>query len=245
MHALGRLEHGLRRLLEGRLSRWLGARTQPVDLAKRMADHMDDHRVIGAGRVYVPNNYRAYLAPRTLADFAGTQSVLQEDLAAFLDAHARDRGYELVGRVRVSLLADPAVRGEDFRVEADLVDRAGGQPGPGQGTQAIPVPSPAPGAGSRGLVVLAGSRRFAVPASGVSHVGRSLDNDVILDHPSVSRKHARLTPRAGSWLLEDLDSTHGTYVNGRRVSASLVRPGDQLRLGAVLLHLEPDTEGRS
>jgi ABC transport system ATP-binding/permease protein len=60
---------------------------------------------------------------------------------------------------------------------------------------------------------------------------------VILDDASVSRHHARLTPRGRYWVLEDLDSSHGVFVNGRRVAASLLRPGDQVRIGGVMARL--------
>jgi hypothetical protein len=64
-------------------------------------------------------------------------------------------------------------------------------------------------------------------------VGRHDACDVMVGHPSVSRKHARLSFRDGHWVLRDLDSTNGTRVNGRRVGRCRLEPGDRLLLGSA------------
>jgi pSer/pThr/pTyr-binding forkhead associated (FHA) protein len=66
-------------------------------------------------------------------------------------------------------------------------------------------------------------------------LGRHGDCDVVLQHMSVSRRHARLSFRDGRWVLRDLDSTNGTRVNGRRVGRCRLEPGDRLRLGSTEL----------
>jgi FHA domain/Domain of unknown function (DUF1707) len=63
-------------------------------------------------------------------------------------------------------------------------------------------------------------------------IGRSSKCDFVLAHASVSRRHAQLRRGSdGSWVLEDLDSTNGTWVNGKRVNRAEVRPGDVIALG--------------
>ncbi len=64
-------------------------------------------------------------------------------------------------------------------------------------------------------------------------VGRHYACDVVMGHPSVSRKHARLSFRDGYWVLRDLDSTNGTRVNGKRVVRCRLDPGDRLSLGSA------------
>ena len=64
-------------------------------------------------------------------------------------------------------------------------------------------------------------------------VGRHDVCDVMVGHPTVSRRHARLTFRDGHWVLRDLDSTNGTRVNGRRVVRCRLEPGDRLSLGSA------------
>ncbi len=62
-------------------------------------------------------------------------------------------------------------------------------------------------------------------------IGRHHDCDVLLDDLSVSRRHARLFFRDGRWIVQDLDSTNGTRVNGSRVGRCALRPGDEVALG--------------
>ncbi len=66
-------------------------------------------------------------------------------------------------------------------------------------------------------------------------IGRELVNDIVISDADVSRKHARLLQQAEGWLVEDLASTNGTYVNGNRLSApQRLQPGDQIKLGETI-----------
>lgn len=69
-------------------------------------------------------------------------------------------------------------------------------------------------------------------------VGRTPDNDVAIDHPLISRHHARLVRTGSQWSVTDLGSTNGTYVNGQRVAAATpLRAGDVIDLGGSRLVL--------
>lgn len=96
---------------------------------------------------------------------------------------------------------------------------------------------------------LAGSRETGAPeeillaldwtgATGELVVGRHHACDVVLDEASVSRRHVRLVYRDGSWVLQDLESTNGTLVNGSLVGRCALRPGDQLVLGYARLRID-------
>lgn len=77
------------------------------------------------------------------------------------------------------------------------------------------------------------------PLSAVSSIGRSLRNTVSLDDESLSAEHALLSWREGTWWLEDLESTNGTFLNGARVTHTVpVTPGDIVEVGRVALRLE-------
>jgi pSer/pThr/pTyr-binding forkhead associated (FHA) protein len=66
-------------------------------------------------------------------------------------------------------------------------------------------------------------------------IGRELSNDIVISDADVSRKHARMVQQADSYLLEDLGSTNGTFVNGLRLTApQLLKPGDRVRLGETV-----------
>lgn len=68
-------------------------------------------------------------------------------------------------------------------------------------------------------------------------VGRTEGNDVILNHPSVSRKHARFEPRDSHWWVVDLKSTNGVKLNGNLITEAQVTPGDKIHIGSVQLEI--------
>jgi hypothetical protein len=71
-------------------------------------------------------------------------------------------------------------------------------------------------------------------------IGRQ-DADLVVEDPEVSRRHAVLRRSGGSVVVEDLDSTNGTFVNGERIRGPIkVGPGDQVRVGRTTLEIEPD-----
>jgi len=71
-------------------------------------------------------------------------------------------------------------------------------------------------------------------------IGRE-DGDLVLDDPEVSRRHAMLRRSGESVVVEDLDSTNGTFVNGERIRSPItVGPGDRVRVGGTTLAIEPD-----
>jgi len=63
-------------------------------------------------------------------------------------------------------------------------------------------------------------------------VGRDRTCQVVLSHPAVSRRHARITLSGNAYVLEDLKSANGTYVNNTRVERVKLKPGDIVRFGA-------------
>ena len=69
-------------------------------------------------------------------------------------------------------------------------------------------------------------------------VGRTEGNDLILNHPSVSRKHARFEPRDNRWWVVDLKSTNGVKVNGNLVTEAQVGSGDVIHIGSVQLDMK-------
>ncbi len=74
-------------------------------------------------------------------------------------------------------------------------------------------------------------------------IGRDPMSDVAIDDPRVSRHHAELVHDDGGWSLADSGSANGTFLNGARVSATAVHPGDRIRVGdteLVLTGLQPD-----
>ena len=75
-------------------------------------------------------------------------------------------------------------------------------------------------------------------------LGRHPRADLVIDNPGVSREHARLFQRGEAVLLADLNSSNGTFLNGKKVSRAELKAGDEIRLGRALLIVESCGAGR-
>jgi len=69
-------------------------------------------------------------------------------------------------------------------------------------------------------------------------IGRVEDNSFPITEPSVSSHHCEVLMRGPEVVVKDLNSTNGTYINGEKVSESVLKPGQILRLGQVEMRLE-------
>jgi pSer/pThr/pTyr-binding forkhead associated (FHA) protein len=123
---------------------------------------------------------------------------------------------------------------------ARLSDTLMGMPQPLPGPSVTPTqPQAAPLAS---LLVRSGAmkgRRLAVKVP-VVNIGRADFNDVVISDPSVSTSHAKLQRRDDIWMLSDLGSTNGTFVEGERLSGEVpLGPGTTVKFGEVAVLFEP------
>ncbi|HXE56857.1 MAG TPA: FHA domain-containing protein, partial [Gemmatimonadales bacterium] len=140
-----------------------------------------------------------------------------------------------VGAAEFRFHAEAMPAGAEYRLNATTAQPAVAQP-------AVAQP-----AGSR-VVTLASLLARSGPLKGqrfpvrvpVANVGRADYNDVVIPDPSVSGAHAKLQRREGVWILTDLGSTNGTFVNGERLEEETpLGPGDTIALGEVAFLFEP------
>jgi hypothetical protein len=77
---------------------------------------------------------------------------------------------------------------------------------------------------------------------GVTNIGRRQDNDLIINDPHVSRLHAQIRSSRAQYVIFDLNSSGGTFINGQRVDQRLLKPGDVISLaGVTLIYIEDDS----
>lgn len=79
---------------------------------------------------------------------------------------------------------------------------------------------------------------FRLRSGAIKTIGRAARADFIVDRALVSRLHCRLTAGDEKLEVQDLASTNGTFVNGKRVERAQVASGDRLRLGRIELTVE-------
>jgi hypothetical protein len=242
MGILQRVEAFLERLFEAPAGR-LGARLQPVSLAKRIERAMDTTKSFRQDGVIVPNEFDLHLHPSDFATFASYRSALEDDLAHGVLTRARHEHYTLVARPHVRLISDTGVSRGDVRVAAMVVDDGGDHLRPD-----TPMPvttdtvvlaaqeASAPESARRAFLLVATDGQAPVQfdlGGPLITVGRASDNDVIVDDPLVSRHHCQLKLQHGAYGFVDLGSRNGSTVNGQPVQEVALGPGDLVRIGST------------
>jgi hypothetical protein len=250
------IEQKIESLFEGIFGRAFRANVQPVELARKLAKEMDDHRTVSVSRVYVPNEYTVYLSPVDHEQFEAYEESLRDELQEYLAEHARRENYALLTAPRVGLETDDDLALGEFGIATRMVQPAHGrdaEPGmdvePGATmiykpkvatpTEAV---SPTDLGLQRELVFLEeDTKRHEITRRRIV-IGRSRDCDVQLADPNVSRRHAELRQEGASYWLVDLGSTNGVEVNGKRVKRAKLRDGDAFTVGATELVFRRERE---
>jgi pSer/pThr/pTyr-binding forkhead associated (FHA) protein len=87
--------------------------------------------------------------------------------------------------------------------------------------------------------LIVNSEVFAIN-SGLTNIGRKLDNHIVLNDPRISRNHVQIRIVDNQYVLLDLNSTGGTTVNGKKVSKSVLYSGDSISLAGVSIKFVQD-----
>lgn len=249
MSALQRFEDFVERMVEGSITRLFRSPIQPVEIERRLVRVMETQPTISAGRTYVPNRYRVQLHPTDYKAVAPQRALWEREIAEFIIGICQERNYTLVSRPIVTITDSAETPRRGIHIVATLQASATEgldelEQGPIQPTAAIPVVRPQAGADRRGagatppsvcLQVLNGDMagaelRFTRP---LITLGRELDNDAVIEDTRVSRHHAQLLFQHGRYILRDLGSTNGTFVNAQPIQTMMLTSGDRLSLGGV------------
>ena len=238
-----RVEAFVSRVIEGWSARLFGAKLQPVQIAKRLIRAMESHQTISLSKTFVPNSYVVSLGPTDFAQFEQYRKSLERDLAETLLGAARERSFTLLAYPSVELERDDDMPPGDIRVSCAMVDASGDE---------VAADPKALGAVESGHTMVLDREallkdRPRAPRASIEQrdapavplgpdpvlIGRDPQNDVVLDDRRVSRKHAEVRLRLGRYTLYDLQSTNGTYVNGRRVAEKVLEDGDKISIGGL------------
>src|SRR5881296_4410755 len=235
------------RFIEGWSARLFGAKLQPVQIAKRVIRAMEAHQTISLSKTFVPNSYVVSLSPSDFAQFEQFRRSLEQDLSEAVLGAARDRNYTLLAYPTVEIERDEDLPPGDMRVSCALVDASGDEvssdpkalgaveSGHTMVLDREKLLREKPRAPKASVEVTSGERSSVQLGPEPLLLGRDQQNDVELDDPRVSRKHAEIRLRLGRYTLYDLQSTNGTYVNGRRVAEKVLDDGDKISVGGLEL----------
>ncbi len=223
-------------LVEGTLARLLPGRLEPVDLQRHLLRTLEDTAAQGTPAV----SYTVRLHRDDVAHLLRAHPGLTTDLAAAIVQAARQAHITLPSHPEVLVLPD-----EHLHPRSLIVTGEAARPGL-TATGSVQARSEADASATAlppAFLVLDGERTVPLRQAVVS-LGRRLDNDIILEHTSVSRVHAQLRLRFGRYVVYDLGSSGGTFVNDQRVQECLLKPGDVLRLAGVSVIYGEDQAAR-
>ena len=160
MSVLRTIESKIEGLFEGIFGRAFRTHVQPVELARKLAKEMDEHRSVSVSRVYVPNEYTVYLSTADRQQFASYEGSLVGELQEYLTEHARREAYALLTPPRVRFAIDDDLAVGEFGIATRVAQPEDGipslpapaEPTPARGVSiaAAPVPVPAARGGSVG-----------------------------------------------------------------------------------------------
>lgn len=249
MSLLRSLEEKIEGLVEGAFGRAFKTHVQPVELARKLAKEMEEHKTVSVSRVYVPNHYLVFLSVEDREQFQSYEVALKKELSDYLLERARGEGLALVTRPQIEFKTDERLQIGEFGIQAQLLGQPEGDKEPPQADyghtmvytpdRATPPPSDfmAKPRG-RGYIEFEGKRHMLAGERMV--IGRSRECELVIEDPNVSRQHAELRKTIEGWLIVDLGSTNGVKVNGRRVHEEVLRPGDKITLGLVELGFDEE-----
>jgi hypothetical protein len=251
MSLLRNLEDRIAGLVEGTFGRVFRTQVRPVEIARKLAREMEEHKTVSVSRTYVPNEYVVWLGPEDRRRFDGVEQEVIDELSAYLLEHARREKLALVSRPQITFDTDERLRLGEFGIQARLVRpvaEAVEQADHGHtmiyssAARAQEDLHDARDARRGRAMLLAEGKRYAVGPAGAT-IGRSRECDVVLSDSNVSRRHAELRPLGDGWTVTDLGSTNGVRVNGRELAPNephALKAGDRIDVGTVDARFEVD-----
>ena len=249
---LQRFEKRLEGLVEGAFAKVFKGVVHPVEILNAMQREAEAHKaILAGGRTLVPNRYVIDLSPFDHSRLAPYAAALAQELAQSQAEFIGEQAWTVYGDVIVEIERGEGLDTGMFRVTAEVY--TGGEvapvsaPGYDSGPPAYPGydqgggygPPPGHG-GGRNVRLVSGDGRTYPLQMGSTVIGRGDQANLRLPDVGISRRHARLDFDGGQVVLTDLGSTNGTMVNGQRVSAVALNPGDMIQLGTTTLTFRVD-----
>jgi hypothetical protein len=182
------------------------------------------------GQLIAPNAYTLVMHPEEAVKWQDRQ--LLAILLHSISAVTQEAGFRITISPTITITTDDKISIRDARVTAshriEPMAETNANPletGKLEDTGKLP---------ENAFLIVEGVKVFPLTLP-VVNIGRRLDNQLVIDDPRVSRNHAQLRAIKGRFVVFDLNSTGGTFVNGQRASQTVLYPGDVISLAGVAL----------
>lgn len=246
MNGLAKFERFFEQMMEGTVGRIFRSPIQPAEIGRRLERAMESNQVVSVDGIIVPNDYSTHMNPLDMVVFADFVPVLCHQMEDWLIDLASQREYGFIDHVRVQIFGDESVPRRAIHVDATISELPGYDKAKQDEVQRTEVYRVVKNTGDVSPKLLRFTKGDAAGETviirrPVVSIGRALDNDVIIDSAEVSRHHARIEIRDGTFHILDLDSTNGTAVNGKPANATRLNHGDTISFGTIELQFLPYT----
>ncbi len=218
-------------LVEGSFDRFFGGGLSLSDVAAELVRVADD----AASNGIAPAQYNIRLNPTAFERLIAAEPEAETSLQAYLEAFVQQASISLQQAPHLTLIADPAVAPRGILVAAVQEERPSSHTvtqirhkEDGADLFAADI------AALDAYLIIDGQRHVPLTKP-VTSLGRSTENDVVLDAPTVSRKHAQIRWRYGRFILYDVSNRGRTKVNHQPVTETALQSGDVIALSDVLL----------
>ncbi len=225
---LSKFENIAQDLVEGSFRRLFSDRVLPADLASKLARAMEDSVRDGIAA----DLYEVGLHPDDLVVINGQGPALTEQLSNYLLRLSRQAGILIPGLPGIRFVADLSVRPRRMTVQTMF------SASPGEVTRSRTIGREKlavhPLNQVDAYLIIEGKRHVALNRPLLT-IGRRTDNDIVIDTPAISRRHAQIRWRYGRFVIYDMGSRGGTRVNGQPVTECVLHNGDVITLSNIAL----------
>src|SRR2546421_3538287 len=118
MSVLRNLESKIADLVEGTFGRVFRTQVRPIEIARKLAKEMEEHKTVSVSRTYVPNEYVVWLSPEDRERYQGVEHEVIDELGAYLLEHARRERLAMVSRPAIEFRTDGALALGQFGIQA-------------------------------------------------------------------------------------------------------------------------------
>ena len=226
---LAQIEKHLQNFIEKNTILIFGSPDAEVKLASSLVKAMKDQiRIETNGSITAPNIFSLNVPIDYIADIRTNQTLLNT-LGATLMKAGEQAGIAFEANLTINVFPDEQLKEGEFSVKAMWKEPMVSE------TQSLEVSvenDPVPNIPPKSFLIVGGSKIFTLEKD-VINIGRKLENHLVIDDPRVSRKHGQLRAIKGRYMLFDLNSSGGIYVNGERIKQITLHPGDVISLAGV------------
>ena len=227
---LAQIETRLQSLIEGSAARFFGRGAPQEDLVQQLGRAMQSGLHRGAdGNLAAPNLYTLFVSLERMDEMESNPGLFDQ-LSQALEEIAAQAGVTFSSPPVLRVHADPALQGRAVILHAQDSLAGLAQTSDLSQDEWLHAGEFPPNA----FLIVDGVQTFPLRRS-VINIGRRSDNHLVIDDARVSRVHAQLRAVRGRYLLFDLDSTGGTFLNGERIRQAMLSPGDVIVLAGVPL----------